>query len=269
MRALSPSTTSSSDDSLDSSTSAISTSTNSSSSSSSSLTRERRGMTRYAFPEFAPASSRLKRTPKYAPEHVLTVRARNANIPILLRDQKKKTNHAAVGRRGPISDDDSDYEQPHLQNQQRSKKQKVKSQEQLEAEERRMLERKAELADDPLLDASRMCPDKVWCLPCSKYIQIDSRRQFYGTLWYKHRGKRHGDVPLKRSDMDNVVNMDVDMSEASVNCTGKSSASRESESSVAFAVPVIDDAFATNILAEMYSKAKGLRLLSLAAAALA
>ncbi|KAJ3714920.1 hypothetical protein DFJ43DRAFT_853141 [Lentinula guzmanii] len=261
----SPSTTSSSDDSLDSSTSAISTSTNSS---SSSFTRERRGMTRYAFPEFAPASSRSKRTPKYATEHVL-IRARNANIPILLRHQNKKTNHAAVGRRGHISDDDSDYEQPHLQNQQRPKKQKVKSQEQLEAEERRMLERKAELADDPLLDASRMCPDKVWCLPCSKYIQIDSRRQFYGTLWYKHRGKRHGDVPLKRSDMDNVANMDVDMNEASINCTGKSSASRESESSVAFAVPVIDDAFATNILAEMYSKAKGLRLLSLAAAALA
>lgn len=35
----------------------------------------------------------------------------------------------------------------------------------------------------------------------------------------------------------------------------------------ALAVPVIDDAFASNILATMYSKAKGLKLLSLAATA--
>ncbi|KAJ3828214.1 hypothetical protein F5880DRAFT_988464 [Lentinula raphanica] len=219
---------------------------------------------------FAPSSSRSKHT--HNKTETVLIRARNANIPIVLRPHHKKTtgNHA-VSRRRHTSDDDSDYEQSsYLQSQQRSKKQKVKSQEQLDAEERRMLERKAELADDPLLDASRMRPDKVWCSPCNKYIQIDSRRQFYATLWYKHRSKRHGDVPLKRSEMESA-DMDVDSEEFTPNPSNEDPAAGRVliEPSLPLAVPVIDDALASNILAEMYSKAKGLRLLSLAAAALA
>ncbi|KAH7873473.1 uncharacterized protein C8R40DRAFT_1113820 [Lentinula edodes] len=250
MRAPSPSTSSSSEDSLDSRTSIGTASTYSSSSS----TREHRDTlaARNTSTNPTPTSSRTKHTHKHATEHILTS-ARNANIPILLRHQQKRTGRVNVvssrGRRTPSDDDDddSDYEQH-----QRLKKQKTKSQEQLDAEHRRMLDRKAELVDDPLLDASRMCPDKVWCLPCDKYIQIDSRRQFYATLWYKHRGKRHGDVPLKRSEVYSGDDIDVAMSE---------------EYPAALAVPVIDDAFASNILATMYSKAKGLKLLSLAATA--
>ncbi|KAJ4480086.1 hypothetical protein J3R30DRAFT_3701277 [Lentinula aciculospora] len=267
MRALSPSTSSSSNDSMDSTGSASTISTSTSFSSSSS-TRDRRD-TRFAPPELTVASSKSKDTHKYATKHVL-IRARNANIPILLRHQKKKnTNHTVATRRRhnphDNSDDDSEYEQSRPLSQ-RARKQKNKSQEQLEAEERRMLERKAELADDPLLDANLMCPDKVWCLPCHKYVQIDSRRQFYATLWYKHRGKRHGDVPLKRSAMDNK---DLDVAMRGTFLDSRSTTVRAvTESPVALAVPVIDDALASNILAEMYSKAKGLRLLSLAAAAL-
>ncbi|KAJ3770802.1 hypothetical protein FB446DRAFT_846753 [Lentinula raphanica] len=264
---LSLSTSSSSDDYLDSSVSVTSTSTSSSSSSS---TRERQAMARIHSLGFAPSSSRSKHT--HNKTETVLIRARNANIPIVLRPHHKKTtgNHA-VSRRRHTSDDDSDYEQSsYLQSQQRSKKQKVKSQEQLDAEERRMLERKAELADDPLLDASRMRPDKVWCLPCNKYIQIDSRRQFYATLWYKHRSKRHSDVPLKRSEMESA-DMDVDSEEFTPNPSNETPAAGRvlTEPSLSLAVPVIDDALASNILAEMYSKAKGLRLLSLAAAALA
>ncbi|KAJ3891556.1 hypothetical protein GG344DRAFT_76815 [Lentinula edodes] len=260
MRAPSPSTSSSSEDSLDSRTSIGTASTYSSSSS----TREHRDTlaARNTSTNPTPTSSRTKHT--HATEHILTS-ARNANIPILLRHQQKRTGRVNVvssrGRRTPgDDDDDSDYEQH-----QRLKKQKTKSQEQLDAEQRRMLDRKAELVDDPLLDASRMCPDKVWCLPCDKYIQIDSRRQFYATLWYKHRGKRHGDVPLKRSEVYSGDDIEVSMSEE---FDSEIPAERAvNEYPVTLAVPVIDDAFASNILATMYSKAKGLKLLSLAATA--
>ncbi|KAJ3804409.1 hypothetical protein EV368DRAFT_70057 [Lentinula lateritia] len=264
MRAPSPSTSSSSEDSVDSRSSIGTASTYSSSSSS---TREHRDTlaARYTSTNPTPTSSRTKYTYKHATEHILTS-ARNANIPIVLRHQQKRTSRVNVvnsrARRtsGDDDDDDSDYEQhQHL------KKQKTKSQEQLDAEERRMLERKAELVEDPLLDASRMCPDKVWCLPCDKYIQIDSRRQFYATLWYKHRGKRHGDVPSKRSEVYNGDDIDVAMSEEFDSELPTERAVNEYP--VALAVPVIDDAFASNILAKMYSKAKGLKLLSLAATA--
>ncbi|KAJ3926308.1 MAG: hypothetical protein NXY57DRAFT_1029517 [Lentinula lateritia] len=266
MHAPSPSTSSSSEDSVDSRTSIGTASTYSSSSSS---TREHQDTlpARYTSTNPTPTSSRTrtKHTHIHATEHILTS-ARNANIPILLRHQQKRTSRVNVvssrGRRTPgdDDDDDSDYEQH-----QRLKKQKTKSQEQLDAEQRRMLERKAELVDDPLLDASRMCPDKVWCLPCDKYIQIDSRRQFYATLWYKHRGKRHGDVPLKRSEVYSGDDIDVAMSEEFDSEIPEERAVNEYPA--ALAVPVIDDAFASNILATMYSKAKGLKLLSLAATA--
>lgn len=191
MRVLSTSTT----------TSACSDDTSASSSSATTASecyysRRTAAPTRYSSPESDIALvSNLSH--KSGTKHVL-IRARNANIPILLRHHQKKTNILTVRRRE--AQDDPDYELPQLQGLQRVKKQKTKTPEQLEAEERRMLERKAELEDDPLLDASRMCPNKVWCIPCNKYIQIDSRRQFYATLWYKHRGKRHGDVPLKVSE---------------------------------------------------------------------
>ncbi len=87
---------------------------------------------------------------KSSTEQIL-IRARNANIP-------------------------ATYVQSQKRNQLLQKKQKTKSREQIDAEERRMLERKAELEEDPLLDASRMRPDRVWCIPCDKHIQIDSRR---------------------------------------------------------------------------------------------
>ncbi|KAE9410624.1 hypothetical protein BT96DRAFT_912758 [Gymnopus androsaceus JB14] len=212
-------------------------------------------------------SAQYKPTHKSSSGHVL-IRARNANVPILLRHHQKKTSRSSTSRLRQTLDD-SDYEepQPHLQ---RVKKQKTKSSEQLQAEERRMLDRKAELEEDPLLDASRMCPDRVWCIPCNKYIQIDSRRQFYATLWYKHRGKRHGDVPLKRSELSNLDTQDMDVDMDEEECVGATKRMEKIaiESPVALAVPLIDDAFASSILADMYSKAQGLRLLSLAAAAL-
>lgn len=189
MRALST-TTMSSDDTSSSSETSSSTTANSSPEPHYSVCRVSNA-TRYPSSDFEPHSEPTHRP---YPKHVF-IRSRNANIPNTLRHHEK-TSRASIRRRQ--TQDDSDYElQPQCL--QRVIKQKIKSNEQLEAEQRRMLQRKADLEDDPLLDASRMCPDRVWCIPCNKYIQIDSRRQFYATLWYKHRGKRHSDIPFKVS----------------------------------------------------------------------
>ncbi|KAE9408321.1 hypothetical protein BT96DRAFT_913921 [Gymnopus androsaceus JB14] len=180
----------------------------------------------------SPASSSLNNARNNsfrAPKHVL-IRARNSNVS-QHRHQKKSNTRRQV-------QDDPDYALPQSRSLQPATKQNTK----LEAVERRMHERKAELEDDPLLDASRMCPDRVWCIPCDKYIQIDSRRPFYATLWHKHRGKCHRDVPFKRSELSKQM--------------------ESKQSPVDLDVPLIDDAFASSILAEMYSKAQSLHSLA-------
>ncbi|KAF5392218.1 hypothetical protein D9757_001421 [Collybiopsis confluens] len=205
--------------------------------------------------------SKPKSSAKTSTEHIL-VRARNANIPALERYHLKK-NVAIASRRQAQRDSDSDYEEYRSSICQQPKKQKRKSIEQIKAEERRMLNRKAKLENDPLLDPTKMCPSQVWCIPCKKNILIDSRRQYYATLWFKHRGKRHPGVPSKRSSVPKSdVDLDMDVEMEPEPCK------KAIKSPVALAVPLIDDAFATNILADMYSKAQGLRLLSLAAEAL-
>ncbi|KIK62417.1 hypothetical protein GYMLUDRAFT_72651 [Collybiopsis luxurians FD-317 M1] len=271
MRGFSQSPSVCSDESSDSSaiSSVDSFSTISSSSSISSVPYDPRRRisaltNRSSSPEFSFESSKFKYNSKASTEHIL-VRARNANIPALLRHQQKKATFTTTRRRHTQHFSDADYEEPHTSILQRPKKQKTKSLEQVEAEERRMLVRKAELESDPLLDPTRMCPDRVWCVPCHKYIQIDSRRQYYATLWFKHRGKRHPGVPMKRSEFaKSETTADPDVEMEALEEIDESAM----KSPVALAVPIIDDAFATNILADMYSKARGLRLLSLAAAAL-
>ncbi|KAF9077009.1 hypothetical protein BDP27DRAFT_1398020 [Rhodocollybia butyracea] len=235
MRSPSAAESSCSDDSSYSSATSSSDSirTISASSSSSSLCEQSFYPERYSEPKYGKPGTR----------HVL-LRGRNANVPLLYRHNEKKTS----GTRRRETGQDFDYEP--TESPQRPKKQKTKSSEQLEAEEIRMLKRKAELEEDCLLDASRMRPDRVWCIPCNKYIQIDSRRQYYATLWYKHRGKRHAGESSRLSGAPEYSDMDVD-----------------SEGPRATSPPAIDDAFASMILADMYSKANGLRLLSLAAAA--
>ncbi|KAF5362800.1 hypothetical protein D9757_010998 [Collybiopsis confluens] len=206
-------------------------------------------------------SSKPKPRPsKVSTEHIL-VRARNANVPAMQRHYSKKSSLAAAAQRQ--AQRYSDYEEDHCSsdNQRPAKKPKTKSTEQVEAEQHRMLDRKAELEDDPLLDATKMCPGQVWCIPCQKYIRIDSRRQYYATLWFKHRGKRHPGVPLTSQTVAASSDVDVEMD-------SEVPSKEEIESPVALAVPVIDDATATNILADMYSMTQGLRILSLAAASL-
>ncbi|KAF5389144.1 hypothetical protein D9757_004965 [Collybiopsis confluens] len=157
-------------------------------------------------------SSKPSKLSKASTEHIL-VRARNANIPALLRRHFKQNSvSVSTGRRQAQQDSDPNYEEHRSSECHQPSRTKTKSSEQIEAEKRRMLVRKLELESDPLLDARKMGPNRVWCILCQKYIHIDSRRPYYATLWFKHRGKKHAQVtaPPRARELERRLELEID-----------------------------------------------------------